>query len=243
MEKYTASSSRLITGEMIRNLPEPVQRYMTFSGVVGKPWIDSVRLRQRFKFRLGPDKRWMPMSAVQTYTTNPPGFVWKAHLRIAGLPLMSASDRYEAGHGYMVGRLAGLFTLFDESGQEFDQGALSRYLSEMVWFPAAFLGENITWQAIDDRSVHVTISDRGQSVSGRLFFDDAGRPVNFATMRYYFKSKDDIQLQPWSTPMAGYGLRGGLNIPVRAKAMWNLPSGDYAYWDGKITEVEYNRPA
>jgi hypothetical protein len=43
--------------------------------------------------------------------------------------------------------------------------------------------------------------------------------------------------------MTGYGMRSGLNIPVRAKAAWDLPSGDYPYWDGETTEVEYNRPA
>jgi len=24
-----------------------------------------------------------------------------------------------------------------------------RYLDEMTWFPTAFLGDNITWQAVD----------------------------------------------------------------------------------------------
>jgi hypothetical protein len=243
IEKDAAASSRLVTPEMLRNLPEPVQRYMAFTGVVGKPWINTVRLKQRFKIRLGPDKRWMPMSAVQDYTTDPPGFVWKARFKIAGLPLMTARDRYEGGHGYMLGKIAGLFTLFNERGEKFDQGALSRYLSEMVWFPAAFLGENVAWQAIDNHSAQATITDCGRSISGRLFFDDAGRPTNFTTTRYYYKSRDDIQLQPWSTPMTGYAVRAGLNIPVRAKAVWNLPSGDYPYWDGEITEVEYNHPS
>jgi len=38
------------------------------------------------------------------------------------------------------------------TGSEIDQGAMMRYLNEMTWFPAAFLGENISWRAIDDTS-------------------------------------------------------------------------------------------
>jgi hypothetical protein len=89
----------------------------------------------------------MPVVAEQTLTINPPGFVWKARFKVAGLPLMSARDAYQDGRGHMYGKMAGLFTLFDARGLEMiDQGTLLRYLGEMVWFPTAFLGENIRWQ-------------------------------------------------------------------------------------------------
>ncbi len=64
----------------------------------------------------------------------------------------------------MFGKMAGLFTLFDVRGEELDQGAMLRYLSEMIWFPIAFLGDNITWQEIDERSAQVTFHDSGTSV-------------------------------------------------------------------------------
>ncbi|MDM8000694.1 MAG: hypothetical protein QUS33_12080 [Dehalococcoidia bacterium] len=224
---------------MLRRLPEPVRRYLNYTNVVGKPWINTVRLRQTGRFRTAPDKPWMPMTAVQFYTTDPPGFLWKARFRIFGLPLLSARDTYKAGHGHMYGRIA-LFTIFDERGDQYDQGSLMRYLSEMIWFPIAFLGENIVWQSVDDHCAQVTLTDCGQSVSGRLFFDDTGRPTGFAADRYYRKGKDDLRLEHWSTPISEYGVRAGLNLPVRGQAVWKLASGDYAYWDGLITEVEYN---
>lgn len=36
------------------------------------------------------------------------------------------------------------------TGSEIDQGTMMRYLNEMTWFPAAFLGENISWKAVDE---------------------------------------------------------------------------------------------
>lgn len=240
MEEEEMKDDRLVTADMLQHLPEPVQRYMNYTGVVGKPWINTVRLQQSGRFRTGPDKPWMAMSAVQCYTTNPPGFLWKARFKMFGLPLVSARDTYKAGHGHMYGRLAGLFTIFDERGEQYDQGSMMRYLSEMIWFPIAFLGENIAWQAVDDHCAEVTLTDSGRSLSGRLSFDDPGRPTTFDTTRHYRKGKGDLQLEHWSTPIAEYGLRAGLNLPIRGRAVWKLPYGDYPYWDGLITEVEYN---
>lgn len=34
---------RIVTPEMLEPLPGPVQRYLTYTGVVGCPWIDTVR--------------------------------------------------------------------------------------------------------------------------------------------------------------------------------------------------------
>lgn len=241
-DKGDLRNARSVTAAMLERLPEPVRRYLNHTGVVGQPWINTVRLKQTGRFRTAPDKPWMPMTAIQYYTTSPPGFLWKARFKMFGLPLVSARDTYKAGRGHMFGKMAGLLTIFDERGEAYDQGSMMRYLSEMIWFPIAFLGENIAWQAVDDHCAQVTLTDSGRSLSGRLFFDDVGRPTNFTTARYFRKGKGDLQLEDWSTPITEYGLRGGLNLPVRGQAVWKLASGDYPYWDGLITEVEYNGP-
>ncbi len=240
MGKGEPENDRVVTADMLQRLPEPVRRYLNYTNVVGEPWVKTVRLKQTGRFRTAPDKPWMPMTAVQYYTTNPPGFLWKARFRMFGLPLVNARDTYKAGHGHMFGKLAGLFTIFDERGEEYDQGSMMRYLSEMIWFPIAFFGENIAWQAVDDHCAQVNLTDSSRSLSGRLFFDDAGRPTKFTATRYYSKGKGDLQLEDWSTPITEYGLRAGLNLPIRGQAVWKLASGDYPYWDGLITEVEYN---
>ena len=239
MDNRGMRNDRLVTAEMLRNLPEPVQRYMTYTGVVGKPWINTVRLKQAGRFRRGLDRPWMPMTAEQCYTTNPPGFVWNARFRVAGLPLLRAQDTYKAGQGHMFAKMAGLFTIFDVRGEKLDQGTMLRYLNEIMWFPIAFLGENITWQGIDDHSAQVTFTDCDKSVSARMLFDDAGCLTNFTALRYR-EINGECSLDPWSTPITAYGVRAGLNLPVRGQAVWNLPSGDLPYVDLESTEVEYS---
>jgi hypothetical protein len=152
---------------------------------------------------------------------------------------LRALDKYESGQGHMFGRLAGFFTVFDVSGEKLDQATMIRYLNEIMWFPTAFLGENITWEDVDTHSAQVTFSDCGKSVSATMFFDDTGRLINFTTMRYR-EIDGEFSLDPWSTPIISYGIRAGLNLPVRGQAVWNLPSSDLPYADLEVTEVEYN---
>jgi hypothetical protein len=240
MGLFENPNPQVITAQMLQNLPEPVKRYMDFTGVVGKPWIDFVRLKQTGRFRRSADQPWMPVDAEQTFTTVPPGFVWKARFKVAGLPLMNARDSYQDGHGHMYGKMAGLFTLFDALGAEIDQGSLLRYLGEMIWFPTAFLGENITWQEKDDYNAQVTLRDGEQVVTACISFDAAGRPTNFNAQRY--RELDGVYaLHSWSVPMTTWEARAGLNIPVRGLVTWKLPVGDLPYYEWNITEVEYNR--
>jgi hypothetical protein len=226
---------------MLQNLPEPVQRYLTYTGVIGQPWINTAHVKYAGRFRLAADRPWMPVTATQYYTTNPPSFVWNARFKIAGLPLVGGHDTYKGGHGHMFGKAVGLFTVFDARGEEIDQGTMLRYLNEMTWFPIAFLGQNITWQGVDDHSAQVTFTDCGKSVSARLFFDNAGRLTDFTAMRYR-EHRGQYSLDPWSTPMTQYGVFAGLNLPIRGQAVWSLPSGDLPYADLKLTEIEYNVP-
>ena len=136
---------KTITEKALLYFPEPVQRYMHFTGVVGHPWIQSARVKQSGKFRQGADRPWMAFSAEEFYTTDPPGFRWDAKFKLFGIPLLRAEDKYENGHGSMYGRLAGLKTIFDVSGDKMDQGSMMRYLNEVIWFPTAYLGENMRW--------------------------------------------------------------------------------------------------
>ena len=229
----------LVSKSMLADLPAPVQRYMSFTDVLGKPWINNVVLNQVGKFRQGIDRPWMPMTAKQIYTISPPSFVWDARFKIVGLPLLRARDEYRFGRSRMYGKLAGLITVFDVQGEKLDQGTMIRYLSEMIWFPIAFLGENIIWQAVDSQSADVHFNDAGKSVSGRLFIDEDGRPTNFTAMRYR-EIDGDFSLDAWSTPFTGYGVHAGLNLPTQGQAVWNLQSGDLMYADLEVEEIEFN---
>lgn len=241
MTPPSTRTPHLMTAELLHGLPEPVQRYLTYAGIVGTPWIETARITYAGNFRMGADRPWMPVRAEQVYTTNPPAFQWKARFKMAGLWLMTANDTYKAGHGHMFGKVAGLFKVVDFRGDELDQGTMLRYLNEMIWFPTAFLGDNITWQAVDKNAADVTFTDQGKSVTARMFFDDLGRLTDFVAQRYR-ENQGRFTLDTWSTPMTKYGVLAGLNLPVRGQAVWKLTSGDLPYADLELSSIEYNVP-
>ena len=115
---------------------------------------------------------------------------------------------------------------------------MMRYLSEMIWFPAAFLADNIAFQAVDDSSAHVTLTDHGQTATGTLVFDNQGRLTDFVAQRY--RTPDASSPETWSTPITGYGEFEGLRLPARGKPAFKLPGGDFEYIEVTVTGLRYD---
>ena len=114
----------------------------------------------------------MPVAAAQVFSVDPPGFVWTVDARMMGVLPIAGRDRYVSGHGGMLIELGSLFPVADASGPEIDQGAMLRYLGEIVWFPSAALSDTIAWEAIDTHSARATMRFAGRSVSAVFAFDD-----------------------------------------------------------------------
>jgi hypothetical protein len=231
----------VVTEGMLADLPEPVRRYLRYAGVVGKPFPGAVRLRQKGKMRLAPGQPWIPLDAEEYYSVQPPGFVWAGWARLGPLAVARARDMYAGGEGRMLVKVASLWPVADASGEQMDKSGMMRYLSEMIWFPAAFLGDNISFAAVDDRSARVTLTDQGQTATGTLFFDEQGRLTGFVGDRY--RTPASSNPETWSTPITGYGEFEGLRLPARGKAAFKLPGGDFDYIDVTVTDVHYDTGA
>ena len=231
-------SKKFVTEETISKLPKPVQKYMRYTGIVGSPWIISARLTQVGKFRQGKERPWMGFRAEEFYTTNPPSFRWKAKFKMFGFPLLKAEDKYEKGHGRMYGDLLGIKTIFDEVGEIMDQACMVRYLNEIMWFPTAFLDNNISWKELDDKTAQVKFTDNDREVEAQMYFDEDGRLMNFIAKRYR-ENAGEYSLDQWSTPITSYREFAGLKLPQKGLAIWHLPDGDLPYIELEIKEIEY----
>lgn len=67
----------MVTKEALVNLPPVVQKWLTHSGVIGKPYISSVHLVQELKLKMKPEQAaWYTGRAEQYITVEPPGFNW-----------------------------------------------------------------------------------------------------------------------------------------------------------------------
>lgn len=235
------SGSKIITEEDIKHLPEPVKKYLNYTGFIGKERVNTVRLKQKGFFRQG-DRPWMPFKAEQYYTTEPPGFIWTVRMKAFPLLSVKGRDMYSQGRGNMLIKVPPFFTIADARGDEIDQGTLVRYLNEIMWFPTAYLEEYIKWESIDSSSARATMTYRGITASAVLYFNEKGEMTNFIARRY-FTLNGRYSLETWSTPISKYEEINGFRLPVKGEGVWNLSSGDFPYIRLEITDIEYNNPS
>lgn len=237
-ERASPARAGVVTEEMLAGLPEPVRRYLHYTGVVGKPFPSVIRLHQKGRMRPGPGQPWMPLDAEEHYSVQPPGFVWAGRAHLGPVAVGRARDMYANGTGRMLVTVASLWPVVDASGAQMDQNGLTRYLSEMIWFPAAFLAGNISFEAVDDSSARVTLIDHGRPATATMVFDEEGRLTDFVAKRY--RTADANSPDTWSTPITGYGEYEGLRLPTRGMAIWRVPEGDFEYIEVTITGLRYD---
>ena len=48
-----------------------------------------------------------------------------------------------------------------------------------------------------------------------------------------------LQAAPWQGRFGGYAQRGGMRVPLEAEVEWQLPSGPFPYWRGRLTDIDY----
>jgi hypothetical protein len=233
------NSTSPITKEDLHQLPEPVQRYLRSVGIVGKRRIRTARQRQTGFFRMKQGGRWLPFSAEQHITTDPPGFVWRANIQFLPLVNLSVTDLFTRGHGELQAKLFSFLKVAGASGPETDQGELLRYLAEIAWFPTAWLSSYLEWESIDSRSAKVTLQLSSLKALAVLHFDDDSRLCNVTAQRYMIDA-GRFRLREWSGQFSEYRLIAGMLIPARANVLWRLEAGDFEYFRGQVTEVEYD---
>jgi hypothetical protein len=229
----------IVTEADLANLPEPAQRYLHYTGIVGKEKVNTVRLKQTGAMRQTPADSWKNIKAVEYYSVNSPAYIWMGQMAAGPFSIVSARDSYFNKHGRMCIKMLGIKTIGDVQGEEMDHSALVRYLNEMMWFPTAFLNDNIRWDTIDDQSAKVTIIDGDRNASAVLYFDKKGALTNFVSDRYHEVNGMYVK-DTWETPMTGYGEFNGLKLPVKGEAIWKTSSGDFSYINLEITDIEYN---
>lgn len=225
---------------MLEGLPEPVQRYFRFTLRPGQPLIRSARIEHEGTFLARPDGAWSPFRSVQHFSTDPPGFVWDARIRMAPGVTARIRDSYFLGDGVMEGRLNGVLKVVDERhSPTIDSGALHRFLAEAAWFPTALLPRpGLRWEAIDDNAARVTLEDRTTTVSLDVHFSPAGELMRVEGERLRDVAGVGVPTL-WVGTMRDYREIDGMMIPASGDVTWILPEGPYTYWRGTARKITY----
>jgi hypothetical protein len=231
----------VVTEEMVSDLPDPVRKWLTNSGIVGKKNIQSVHLRQKALIKMNPDRNdWSVAEAEQYFITHAPTFIWTVNMRMAPFIKVAGRDKFENGRGEMLIKILSLLPVVNvKDNEKINTAALQRYLGEIVWFPSGALSPYIAWEKIDDFSAKATMSYRGTTGSGTFHFNESGNFEKFSAMRY-MDGEEDAQLKEWIIVAQESAVMNGVHIPVHMTATWKLDGGDWNWLRLEITEIYYN---
>lgn len=218
----------------IVNLPGPVQKYLKFTGIIGKKEIKTVELKQEGFFRSKIDGKWILMTAIQYINADSMGFIWKAKASI-----VRVLDQFVNGQGKLKVKLFGLFTVSTVSGPEIDQGEALRFLAEIIWFPSAFTKEYLKWDEVDNSSSDVTLFYNNQKTTARFYFRESGE-IDKITAKRYREVKGKFSLDEWIISNLEYKSFAGIIIPYKAHVSWKLKDRDFCYDKFELTEVSFN---
>jgi hypothetical protein len=234
----------IVTEADLAPLPEPVQRYLRFMGVVGRPRDWSLRLHCAARFRPALDAEWRPAESWQYNSALDVARIYHMKLQFYGIPVIGR-DVYLHGAGCLVIRPLDLVTVEHDSGPEFDRSELVTWLNDAVLFaPSMLLSPRTEWTSVETDAFLVAFTDRGNTVTATVRIDADGAPLDFQTdVRSMRDSRTKgIRRARWSTPIPGWQSMSGRRVPTGGRAVWHLPGGEFAYAELTIRpgDVEFN---
>ena len=224
---------------MAESLPGPVRRYLRYAIGPNAPAVRNARMTHGGFFRTKPDQRWFPIRGEEHFTADVPGFVWVGKMRVAPLIDIVARDSLQSGRGKMLVKVCSVFPIANASGPEMDQGARLRWLAEAVWFPDAFAGDLIRWEAVDDRFARATLAGGGPPVTMLAEFENA-RLVGLSAERNRDTGRGGLVLTRWIGKCGEYREFGGFRIPASVEVGWEIDGREFWYARFRVREIEYN---
>lgn len=222
----------------LQRLPAPVQRYLRFAGVVGFPRIRTAYTRQTGTLLIDPDRESAPFQADEFFAVFPAGYLWHARIDATGWYGIDARDGYFAGHAETTAKVESVYTVLNETGPEVSKRGLVRFLSSMVFFPTALVGE-VRWEALDESSARVFFEDDGVEVSAVCTFAPHGPLVSFLAERLR-RVDDRYEQTRWSVFFDKYDACHGLRVPREASVHWHVDDELVEYAQVHFEDICFN---
>ncbi len=235
----------VLTDADLAHLPVPVQRYLRTSRVLGQPRVHNLRAGLHGRIRQGPESRWMPFTAEQHDFFDRPARLFYMDASMLLVP-MQVLHRYVGASASMRVTVGGLVPVVNMSGPELTQAETVTLFNDMcLMAPATLIEPSITWDEVDGQTVRATFTNAGHTIRAELVFNESGELTNFWSDDRLRASDDGKELEAvrWSTPVGSYRAFRPVRLASRGEGRWHEESGEYAYLELELDEVEYNVPA
>ena len=229
----------VVTEADLVHLPEPVQKYLRYSGVVGQPRINSIKINMDGRMR-EKGKDWFSFTSEQYNFFDIPARLFYMTGKIKGIDV-PGYHRYLNGTASMRIRLFGLFPVVEQEGVKLDQAETVTLFNDICLLaPAALTDKRISWSEGDSLSCLATFRVNKISISAKLIFNEQGQLINFISDDRYALKGDGMQQFRFSTPVKAYRIVNGFPQVSEGSAVWHYPDGEFEYGQFYIRSIEYN---
>ena len=174
---------------------------------------------------LKPGGRPLRFTAVEELEVRRVAFSWRARFPF-GLRVV---DGYDGTEGRLDVLLLGL-PVRRQRGKEITEGEILRYLAELPWVPSARdFNPELEWRNLDERTVEVA----AKGLSVRFELDSNGDVLGASSEMRRYTGKPT----PWVGEYSAYETLGEMRLPTAAEVWWELDTGRYVYWRGRVTSA------
>jgi hypothetical protein len=233
LQRTNLLKADLLTDTDLLPLPEPVQRYLKYAGVLNKPKLKNMRIAFEGQMR-EKGKDFFPFSCVQYNFFDEPTrlFFMKAKMKGFTVP---GYHKYSNAIAMMDIRVFGFFPVVKKSGKDMDQAETVTLFNDMcLMAPATLIDKRITWQAIDSNSAKAIFTNHTITISAILYFNKQGQLIDFIS------NDRDVNHYTFSTPVSNYKNINGINMMTYGETIWHYPDGEFVYGKFTLKSIEHN---
>lgn len=218
-------------------LPQPVQQYLRYVGVIGKPKVYNFRATFTGEMR-NKEQDWFTFESEQHNFFHSPVRLFFMKARVKGLPTYGY-HLYQHKKARMLIKMFSLIPIVDIQSDDLFKAETVTYLNDLcIMAPAALINKNIQWEAIDSLSAKAFFSNHGVQIAATLYFNEQGQLINFVSDDRL--NIDAQQFQRFSTPIGAYKMMNAYHLPSYGDAIWHYPDEEFTYGHFWIKSIEYN---
>jgi len=237
----TTSADALLTETDIAALPEPVKKYIRYTGSLGKPKVNNFKLTFNGKIRKDEQSPWMPFISEQYNFIDSSNRLFFMKAVMKGLPV-AGYHCFKNGDAFMDIRLLSLFKVQYQDGVEMGISETVTFFNDMACMaPATLIDKRIKWLESDSSQAKAEFTSNGITIAATLYFNEKGELSNFISGDRYAAGKNNsMQKLPWSTPLYDYKEVDGYRLAGYAEAIYSYPEGELCYGTFNLKKVSYN---
>lgn len=238
LAKQVIQAPSILTEDDLKKLPEPVKKYLRFTGSVGKPKVSNFKILFKGQIRKDETSEWMPFNSEQYNFLETPTRLFFMKAKMKQLPV-AGYHCYKNGDASMDIRLFSLVKVQYQDGDEMDMAETVTFFNDMCCMaPATLIDKRINWLEVDGNKIRASFTHNNITIYAWLYFNEIGELINFRSDDRY--AADAGKKLPWSTPLKNYKELNGYKLAGYAEAIYTYPNKELCYGTFSLEDIQYN---